>query len=330
MVNNKLNLLVENSIKMDNIKGTMGMGAFKKCTALNLTLKDESADVLRINEAVDIIKKNTSIFSNFRGNNLLTTAVCISLENNMNESLDDITSIYEKLKKCFTTSQYLVLASQVIYSSRHRINVDETIANTRVAYDYMKKSHMFLTGSEDVGAAAMIASTSSNLEETFKDIEECYELLKEKILFSSNNIQSLTHILSFIDETPEQKVRKVNLMKRALEEKAVPLKSYSLPLLGIVPFITDDYDSFATQVHDVSNALKKEKGFGSFTLGSLIRNMIAVGIVASDCINNLSEEESDKLINTANNVTLTIIIAMEIAASAAAAGAAAAAASSGS
>ena len=67
-----------------------------------------------------------------------------------------------------------------------------------------------------------------------------------------------------------------------------------------------------------------------FALGATIRNMIATGLVASDYINRLNDADNQKLINTTNNIALTIQLAIEVAVASASAGAAAAAASSSS
>ena len=67
-----------------------------------------------------------------------------------------------------------------------------------------------------------------------------------------------------------------------------------------------------------------------FSLGSTIRNMIATGLVASYYANRLNDVDKQRIINTTNNITLTIQLAIEIAAASAAVGAAAAASSSGS
>jgi len=157
MVNDKINLMISNSEEIDNVNGTFGMSIFKKCNALTLTLKNTTIDVSKVNLCRDIIKSNTSMFSNFRGNNLLTTAVNLSLEENPEESLKEVIDIYNKLKDVFMNSQYLVLAAWVLYKSRNKFNIDGVISDTRKAYDFMKGNHWFLTGADDVSAAAMIA-----------------------------------------------------------------------------------------------------------------------------------------------------------------------------
>ncbi len=319
MVNyEKVQLLLSNSKELDDAGGIFTGNSFRKCNALSLTLKGVSADANRINEAIKIIKNNTSMLSNFRGNNLLTTAITISLENDMEGSFKELISIYDKLKGLFFTNEYLILASIVIFNARYRVNIDDAVKNTRVVYDYMKKNHRFLTGQEDISAAAMIATTSRNLEVTLKEIEECYEALRNSGFSIGNNTQSLSHILPLFSGSVEEKVRRVVKVDEALGDNRVPLKNYSLPILGIAAVIADEPNTFAKEVRDVSEKIKSEKGFGSFTLGSTIRNMIATGLVASYYVEILSDTDKQRLIDTTNNVASTIQIAIEVAAAGAA------------
>ncbi len=330
MENNMINLLINNSKELDNAGGMLTKNTFRKCSALSLTLKGVKADSNRINEAIKIVKSKTSIISNFRGNNLFNTATVISIEEDMNSAFEEINNIYLKLKKVFSSSEYLVLASIVIFNARYRIGIDEAVKNTREIYDNMKKNHRFLTGKEDISAAAMIATTSSNIKETLNQIEEYYEALKNVGLGSKNNLQSISHILPLFKGSVEENVNKVINLEKALKENKVPLKGYSMPLLGVASIVADDANMFAKEVKEVSEIIKKEKGFGSLTLGSTIRNMIAVGIVASSYAEKLGDEEKANLISATNNIALTIQIAIEIAATSAACAAAAASAASSS
>lgn len=131
MIENKLDLLIKNSNSLEHVKSTFGMGTFKRCNALNLTIRNIDADVNKINDCIDLIRNNSSFFSNFRGNNLLTTAVNLSIQKNPEESFKDIMDIYNKLKNHFFTNQFLVLAAQIIYSYKGTNNVElESIENT--------------------------------------------------------------------------------------------------------------------------------------------------------------------------------------------------------
>lgn len=328
MVDYEVGLLINNSKEFDKAGGFFTVNAFRKCAALSLTIKNKHVNADKINEAISVIKKNTSVFSNFRGNNLLVAATIISLEEDMERALEEINSIYGKLKKEFFSSEYLILAAIVIFNSRDRINIDKAVRDTRIVYKHMAKEHRFLTGSEDTTAAAMIAVTSSNIEGTMKEVELYYEGLSDKGFWKGNNLQALSHILPLFSGDIGSKIEKVNLLSKALKANNVPIKSYSLPLLGVAAIVAEEPNAFAKLVSEVNDKIKKEKGFGTFSLGYDIRNMIAIGLVAASYIDRLDDYEKEKLIDTTNNIALTIQIAIELAVAGAAAAAVASASAS--
>ena len=309
-----IELFLENNDAIGKVKGTWAMQNVQlRCSALTPTIKDKKIDAERVNLALKIIKDNTSWNSCFRSDNKLTVAITIALEEDMEGSLKEIVSIYDELKKEFFSSEYLILVAQVIFNARYRMDVNTAIKNTRVAYDYMKKNHKYLTGSEDISSAAAIATTTIDFEQTFNEIEECYETLKKEKFGSRDNIQALSHILSLVNLPPKEKCEKVIEMKLALKENKVSLDGYYLPLLGIVSFLTDNKQEFIKEVIDVSNEIKGHKGFGNFVLGKSVRNMIAMILVSMKYLDNLDTDLKNNIIDNTNNATLTVVIAMHMA-----------------
>jgi len=314
MIESKLNLLIKNSDALEHAKSSLGMSTFKRCSALNLTLRNIDADIDKINNCIDIIKDNSSVFSNFRGNNLLTTAVNLSTKDNPEESFSEIMNIYEKLKNHFFNNQFLVLAAQIIYNYKGPSDIDILVKNTRKAYDLMKENHIFLTGQEDICSAALIALTSYNLNETFVDMEKCYNILRENGFWAGNNLQSLTHILSLFQSTPEEKCDKVIMLDSTLRKYSTPLKNYTLPILGVVALTNYDYEGFAKELNSVNKELRKHRGFGIFTLTSELRNMIAATLISLESIESSNSLIKNTLIETANSISLNLVIIMQIAA----------------
>lgn len=332
MIDSKVDLFLENHKDLRKINGSWGMYELQlKSNALTCTVKNQRIDIERINLALDIIKKSTGVFSNFRGINKLTTAITISFENNMEESLNKIIDIYNKLKEKFHSSEYLVIAAQVLFNARNRVNVEAAVKRTKEAYDYMKQQHKYLTGQEDIANAAIIATTSDNLQETFKDIEESYEYLLKNKFASRNNIQGLSQILSLINMNSMEKCDQVLKVNSLLKEKNASIKDYYVPMLGIIAFLGNNKETFTDDIAELSHQLKKEKGFGNFSMGSNFRNMISATLVSMDYIDSLDSTLRENIINNTNNIALTVAIAVQTAvlvSSVAAASAASAASSS--
>ena len=138
----------------------------------------------------------------------------------------------------------------------------------------------------------------------------------------------MSHILSLFEGLSQEKCNKVILLDKVLRNHSVPLKGYSLPILGVAALTNADYEKFATDLNSINNSLKKQSGFGSFTLGRAVRNMIIASLLSLESIEDTNSLIKEKLIETTNNISLNIVIIMQIAAATAATSAAAAAAAS--
>ena len=65
-MNKNINLFFKNNTALKSIKGSWKLyNVQKKLGALNVTLRNEEIDTEKINSAIMLIKKHTSIISNF-------------------------------------------------------------------------------------------------------------------------------------------------------------------------------------------------------------------------------------------------------------------------
>lgn len=310
MISERVDLLINNGEILDDIEGTSERNIDRKYSALNLTLRNEIANIDRIEKAIKLIKENTSVFSEYRRRNLLNLAVNISLEENMDRALSEIENIYINLKSEFSHSRYLMLAAEEIFFSRNFINVEEAIMNTKTAYKYMKKNHRFETKREDLCSAAMIAMTSENLEETFDEINECYDILTDCGFSKNNDLELLSNVLSIINMPVDRKCAQVRDLATNLKENKVEFKKTYLPILGIAAFVTDDYNKLSKNVLDVSETLKENEGFRSVTVDEKSRNIMALVLVVKEYLDNLKDDSKLKIIKKSSDKSLEAIFAI--------------------
>lgn len=310
MISERVDLLINNGEILDEIEGTSERNIDRKYSALNLTLRNEIANIDRIEKAIKLIKENTSAFSEYRRRNLLNLAVNISLEEDMDKALSEIENIYINLKSEFSQSRYLMLAAEEIFFSRNFINVEEVIMNTKSAYKYMKKNHIFETKREDLCSAAMIAMTSENLKETFDEINECYDLLTECGFSKNNDLELLSNVLSIINMPIDIKCAQVRDLATNLKENKVEFKKSYLPILGIAAFVTDDYNKLSKNVLDVSETLKENEGFRSITVDEKARNIMALILVVKEYLDNLNDDSKFKVIKKSSDRSLEAIFAI--------------------
>lgn len=310
MISERVDLLINNGEILDDIEGTSERNIDRKYSALNLTLRNEIANIDRIEKAIKLIKENTSAFSEYRRRNLLNLAVNISLEEDMDRALSEIENIYINLKSEFSHSRYLMLAAEEIFFSRNFINVEEVIMNTKTAYKYMKKNHRFETKREDLCSAAMIAMTSENLEEIFDEINECYDVLTDCGFSKNNDLELLSNVLSIINMPVDRKCAQVRDLATNLKENKVEFKKSYLPILGIAAFVTDDYNKLSKNVLDVSETLKENEGFRSVTVDEKARNIMALVLVVKEYLDNLKDDSKLKIIKKSSDKSLEAVFAI--------------------
>ncbi|HII4422442.1 DUF4003 family protein [Clostridium perfringens] len=310
MISERVDLLINNGEILDEIEGTSERNIDRKYSALNLTLRNEIANIDRIEKAIKLIKENTSAFSEYRRRNLLNLAVNISLEEDMDKALSEIENIYINLKSEFSQSRYLMLAAEEIFFSRNFINVEEVIMNTKSAYKYMKKNHRLETKREDLCSAAMIAMTSENLEETFDEINECYDILTDCGFSKNNDLELLSNVLSIINMPVDIKCAQVRDLATNLKENKVEFKKSYLPILGIAVFVTDDYNKLSKNVLDVSETLKENEGFRSVTVDEKARNIMALILVVKEYLDNLKDDSKLKIIKKSSDKSLEAVFAI--------------------
>lgn len=291
MLEEKVHLLVKNSDILDDVNGVVEKNILKKLNALNLTLMGKVANKKKIEKAIKLIEMKTVWPSEFRGSNLMPLAINISLENDMDIALAGVENIYDELKKeDLPVSKYLMKAAENIYFGRDCINVNKVIKDTKLAYEFMKKNHKFETKKENVCAAAIISMTSVDVETTFKEINQCYDVLAKGGFIEDNELQILSSTLSLLNLSIDEKVSRVKKLHKVLKENKVELKLSGLPMLGIAAFITDDYEKLSIEILDLAKRLEYYSSFKSVTVNSHVRNLIALVLLIQEYRESLTED----------------------------------------
>lgn len=312
ILRNKLNLFIKNYGKIKEIKGSWQMGMMQYSCVLSSTIKNQNINPIKVEESIDIIKKNTGMFSNFRGHSLFYLSNLLSTKSDIENSFKSILSIYEKLKSTgFYNDAYLPFAAIIICENKDKMDADTSIEKTKYVYDFMKKNHRWLTSSDDYCRASLIAIHSKDLGNDLEYIEESYNELSLKGFYKSNNLQSLSHIMALDNNKSENSLDKVVRIRQLLEQNNCKIDGYGYPLIGALSLLEYDEEQLVQQIKSVSDELRQVKGFGNWAIGKSNRNMISAAIVASsyaDCLNQGSNVDE-----ISSNIFVEIIIAIEIA-----------------
>lgn len=290
------------------------------------TEKRQTAWEEKLKDCRRILKEHTGAFSNFRG---ITKPVMISMmaaDSNPEEKLRRSLSVYALLKEYFFTSQYLPVASMAISNMAPESRYEELSARTRKIYEAIRSEHPFLTNSQDCIYAALLALSSRTDEEIIEETEKCYNIIRGKF-FSSNAVQSLSHILAFLDGTAEKKCSRTLELYDQLKLNGCRYgTNFELPTLGVAAMLPCETKDIARDIAEANEFISHEKGFGFFSIGKKQRLMHAAMIVCSDIIetNNITGRSA------ALSSIVALVAAQEAAICAAVAASAAAASASAS
>ena len=125
---------------------------------------------------------------------------------------------------------------------------------------------------------------------------------------SANSVQSLSHVLSLIEGTAEEKCRRTLELFDLLKQQGIKYgTSYELPTLGVLALSSMDLEETASNVVRINGFLSQQKGFGAFGIGAKQRFMYA-GMLANESLGNAGALEAAYV-----NSTISIIAAQQAA-----------------
>lgn len=248
-----------------------------------LQAKKRTVTAEEIKECKKMLKENTGVFSNFRGNVKLPIIAMLLSEPDYERKFQNITEAYSVLKKHFFASQGLTLAAFVMAEVSTPLRYEETAQRAKNIYDFIKKKHPFLTNGDDSAFCVMMTLSKKSDEEIAADVEECYKTLKKEFL-SSNSVQGLSFILALCEEVPcSEKCERAKEIYSALRERKVKFSASTyLPVIGAAAISDKPVDLIADDVKEVFDFLKTQKGYGLFGADKASAAMHSVMIVNAE------------------------------------------------
>lgn len=277
----------------------------------------------------DVIRRETSVFSNFRGLNELMLSMLLYREPNGVERFHCMKDVYAQLKaNGFWGGTYLPMASLTLAKGMELQPMSTLIARMRDFYEGMKARHGFLTSQDDYVYAAMLAASPVPTAVGLEDMEAFYHELHAAGIPKGNGLQSLTHVLVLGEESHAEKLSKVIRLNRHLEGRGYRLRDYHTAFLGVMALLTGQPEALADEAIELECHLKTFRGFGSFSIDKKTRFVLAAYLLISQQMESFHQEVGRTAL--ANSIQ-ALLLAQQMAMTAAIVGASAAAsASSGS
>lgn len=270
--------------------------------------KRKTAEVEHLEKCHEILKDNTGFFSNFRNYIKLPMVSMMAVSSDPEDKLKKVLSVYELLKQHFFSSNYLPLASMTISDFVEPVHYEAVARRTRRIYDLMKQEHPFLTSGEDSVFAALLALSNASDEVIVQNTEECYDILKPQF-FSSNAVQSLSHVLALCEGDAEMKCsRAMDLFYKLKDQGYKYGTGYELATLGVLAMLPADLGTIADDTVQVAEYLAGQRGYGILGMTKRQRLMHAGLIVTSDYL-----DQNTSIQAAAVSSTISLIIAQQTA-----------------
>ncbi len=300
----KCELFVENKNRIDHSFSWSLIQVILPSAQL-MTNRNILANEERLKAMEQIVKSKTGAFSDLRGTVLLPLICKMSMAKEPAEYLDHVQTVYKmlNLSKWFG-SEYKILAAMTIVDHKADQTIDHVVEKTKLLHQMMQKNHPFLTGENDIPFAAFLAVSGRGAEQLIADAEKVYGLLAKKFP-SKDAVQDLSHVLALGSIEIESGCDKVVRISDSLKEQKHAFgMGRELSVLGILACLDMSPELIANQIVEADEYLKKVKGFGSLTIGSEIRRMMAAQMVL------LTYGEKSP---AANGVVMTTTVATAIA-----------------
>lgn len=270
--------------------------------------KEQTANEEMLLQCKDILKRNTGIFSNFKSTAKPMIVAMLAANENPQLLMERGLKVHDLLKEEFMSSVYLPIAAMIIAQYADEARYAELAQRTRRIYKQMRADHPFLTSGEDSTFCALMALLDKPDEVLLGDAEECYKTLKSNF-FSSNAVQSLSHVLAMCDGEPKIKCQRTMELFQKLKEAGHKYgTSYELPTLGVLAMADGNQDEIAAEMAEIDQWLSEQKGFGFFSSISVKQRLMYAGMIAQqDYIN-------DKMMQSAAiNGVISLIVAQQAA-----------------
>jgi hypothetical protein len=274
----------------------------------------------RFEEMADFIKKEVGVFSTLKSHHRFTFAAMLDTRfPSPEEKFTDFIQVYEALvEEGFSRGTYTYIAAMVVITEEG--NSAELASRAMNVYKEMRQKHFFLTGQSDYPLAMLLAQREQNTAAIVDHIESLYEKLNQSGFYKGNDLQTMSHILSLVEDVSlDELVTRSTELFDTLKEEGIRPKSRFYPQIAMLAFMKNGKEQI-TQVKEILESLNSDK---LFKWQKDINFMMAVTLHLSD------QMEKSSLLHTNLSTTIEALIQAQQAASVAAIAGAAAATSSG-
>lgn len=260
---------------------------FRRLMAIHYAIHDTPFEASRFSNARDTLKQKTKMFSKFRGSQNL---VWLSF---LDAKYEDIgTAIDEALRlDTLLDRKHFRFSSLRPFLANQLINVEEPERRLNEAtdlYQTFKQHHPWLTSEEDLLSALVLVQAFDDVIDLNERIEQHYSLLKDR-LPKSNELQLVSHLLTFSESAPEEAVSRLLAWKSQLDEVQLSIRREHLPALALLSIVAEPNADAVHAIQEIVDAEKdKQRWFNTHSV------LVALQLVAAD---HITGEANDLLLH---------------------------------
>lgn len=295
----------------------MNMGYVAAASAFlnkNVTLDEE-----KLRAAKASVKKKFGIFSNFRGTTMIPVSAILSEEKNPEELLRKMEIAYKVMKNEFHSNAYLPISALLMAQNVAENDFEKVTQRSCEIWQKMKKEHPILTSSEDYSYCVLFALTERKDEALIEEAEMNYDILKQTFS-SSNNVQTMAHIVTLFEGEPETKCERVITFYQRMAEQGVKFgKTTELPTLALLALNSQDDETLIGEMTEIATRLEREKGFKALDGFNKKLRLMFAGLLAGEVGNETVVSVTGIQAMIAQMIAEEVAICAAIAASSAAA-----------
>ena len=244
---------------------------------------DREADIEKLTECSNILKKHAGHFSEYR--DIVKPALIseMALSDEPEQYIEDVKAVYEKLHKGrFKDNSYMVLAAMLLCDLGRQNAADEIIEKHNEIMRQMNDLHPVLISSEDISYSILLALSDKPVDSVLSDMAECYDYLKKesKIKVGSDSVYGLGEILALTDDGMKAKCDKITALHNLLKENKADTGGYAFTALGTLVNVEAEPEALVRDILETDAFLSRLKRFDEKNLQKNYRLMFAIILVA--------------------------------------------------
>lgn len=298
----KCQLFVENKNALD--KGFVWDGAtIMPVCAMLYAQNNQKVDVEKMKGCRKLLKGKVGVFSGLRSYGEMVLLSKMALSENPTDYLEKTLQAYSLFKKYkLSEDAFTAIAAMLLVEHVDMTRWELTLEGAQRIYTRMKKDHPFLTGTEDVSFAILMAMSDLPEEWMMQEMEACYKVLHKRF-GATDGLQSLSHVLAMNREETAKKCDAVLELDAAFKDKKRRFDSNGIVMYASLYMMQMNQEEMLDTIIEVDTYLKQQKGFGVFGVDSYQRLMYATTLV----MNQYERNENSMQMSMLNNVIATII-----------------------